>query len=195
MRHRSCVLAAALMVGVATPVASEAERGQPNGQPAVAEEIIVTARKRDERLIETPLSVTALSASDLTRRQVDDLGGLRDIVPNLSVNMGDAANAIVYIRGVGQRDSLSFADPGVGIYLDDVYLGRAQGAFLEVIDIERIEAARTAGYVVRSQHHRRRHQVRVGRAVARARVRCRGGSWRLLSAGREGHSERPLGIG
>ena len=142
MGHRSCVLAAALTASVATPVAAEAERDQANGQPAVDEEIIVTARKRDERLIETPLSVTALSASDLARRLVDDLGGLRDIVPNLSVNIGDAANAIVYIRGVGQRDSLSFADPGVGIYLDDVYLGRAQGAFLEVIDIERIEVLR-----------------------------------------------------
>lgn len=104
--------------------------------------VVVTARKREENLTDTPLAVTALSGAALTRYQVDDLGGLRDIVPNLSVNIGDAANAIVYVRGVGQRDSLSFADPGVGIYLDDVYLGRAQGAFLEVIDIERIEVLR-----------------------------------------------------
>lgn len=112
-------------------------------EPALDEEVVVvTARKREENLTETPLSVTALPATDLARYQVDDLGGIRDIVPNLSVNIGDAANAIVYIRGVGQRDSLSFADPGVGIYLDDVYLGRAQGAFLEVVDIERIEVLR-----------------------------------------------------
>lgn len=142
MSHRSYVLAAAMMPWIATPLAAQSESAQADERPAFEEEIVVTARKRDEKLIETPLSVSALSSSDLERRQVDDLGGLRDIVPNLSVNMGDAANAIVYIRGVGQRDSLSFADPGVGIYLDDVYLGRSQGAFLEVIDIERIEVLR-----------------------------------------------------
>ena len=142
MRCRGYVLAGVLVPCLATPVAAQTGSAQADEGPAVVEEIVVTARKRDEKLIETPLSVTALTSSDLERRQVDDLGGLRDIVPNLSVNMGDAANAIVYIRGVGQRDSLSFADPGVGIYLDDVYLGRSQGAFLEVIDIERIEVLR-----------------------------------------------------
>ncbi len=142
MRCRGYVLAGVLMPCLATPAAGQMESAQADEGQAAVEEIVVTARKRDEKLIETPLSVTALSSSDLDRRQIDDLGGLRDIVPNLSVNMGDAANAIVYIRGVGQRDSLSFADPGVGIYLDDVYLGRSQGAFLEVIDIERIEVLR-----------------------------------------------------
>ena len=106
------------------------------------EEVVVTARKRDESLMETPLSVRAILASDLTRLQVDDLGDLQNIAPNLSLNLGDAANAVIYIRGVGQRDSLSFADPGVGVYLDDVYMGRAQGSFLDVIDVARIEVLR-----------------------------------------------------
>ena len=106
------------------------------------EEVVVTARKRDENLMDTPLSVSALTASDLGRFQVDDLGDIQNIVPNLSLNLGDAANAVIYIRGVGQRDSLSFADPGVGVYLDDVYMGRAQGAFLDVVDVERIEVLR-----------------------------------------------------
>jgi iron complex outermembrane receptor protein len=63
-------------------------------------------------------------------------------VPNLSVHVGDANNAVVYIRGVGQVDSIAFFEPGVGIYLDDVYLGRAQGGFLDVVDVERIEVLR-----------------------------------------------------
>ena len=112
------------------------------GDSIVIEEVVVTARKREEGLLEAPLSVSALSRSELQRLQVDDLGGLQRVVPNLALNMGDAANAIIYVRGVGQRDSLSFADPGVGVYLDDVYLGRAQGAFLDVIDVERIEVLR-----------------------------------------------------
>lgn len=130
-----------VLVAVAFPVTPHL--AQSKAEPELHEEVVVvTARKRKENLADTPLAVTALPAAALTRYQIDDLGGLRDIVPNLSVNIGDAANAIVYVRGVGQRDSLSFADPGVGIYLDDVYLGRAQGAFLEVIDIERIEVLR-----------------------------------------------------
>ena len=129
-----------LMLSTSTSVPLLAQTAR---EPTIDEEVVVvTARKREENLTETPLSVTALPRAALARYQIDDLGGLRDIVPNLSVNIGDAANAIVYIRGVGQRDSLSFADPGVGIYLDDVYLGRAQGAFLEVVDIERIEVLR-----------------------------------------------------
>lgn len=109
---------------------------------ATIEEVVVTARKREESLLDAPLSVSALTASDLDRMQVDDLGDLSGIVPNLAFNMGDAANAVVYVRGVGQRDSLSFADPGVGVYLDDVYLGRAQGALMDVIDVDRIEVLR-----------------------------------------------------
>ena len=106
------------------------------------EEVVVTARKREESLMDAPLSVSAFSSADLERFQIDDLGDIQNIVPNLSLNMGDAANAIIYIRGVGQRDSLSFADPGVGVYLDDVYLGRAQGSFLDMIDVERVEVLR-----------------------------------------------------
>ena len=121
---------------VASPAGSQVTRD------GLIEEVIVTARKREESLLDTPVSVSALSKSDLTRFQVDDLGDIQNIVPNLSFNMGDAANAVIYIRGVGQRDSLSFADPGVGVYLDDVYMGRAQGSFLDVIDVERIEVLR-----------------------------------------------------
>ena len=112
------------------------------GEGGFIEEVVVTARKREENLLDTPLSVSALSAADLERMQADDLGDVQNIVPNTSFNMGDAANAIIYIRGVGQRDSLSFADPGVGVYLDDVYLGRAQGSFLDVIDFQRVEVLR-----------------------------------------------------
>ena len=132
-----------MLVLVVFTVSATPSPGQAATEDQLVEEVVtVTARKREENLTDTPLAVTALSASALSRYQIDDLGGLRDVVPNLSANIGDASNAIVYIRGVGQRDSLSFADPGVGIYLDDVYLGRAQGAFLEVIDIERIEVLR-----------------------------------------------------
>ncbi len=106
------------------------------------EELIVTARHREENLLDVPVAITALSSSDLETMDVENIGELQYLVPNLSMNIGDAANAVTYLRGVGQRDSLSFADPGVGVYLDGVYLGRAQGALMDIIDVERIEVLR-----------------------------------------------------
>ena len=135
MKTCGCMALGALLIYPWPALAVQADQ-------AIIEEVVVTARKRQEGLLETPLSVSALPDSELRRLQVDDLGDLQGVVPNLAANMGDAANAIIYVRGVGQRDSLSFADPGVGVYLDDVYLGRAQGAFLDVIDVDRIEVLR-----------------------------------------------------
>jgi iron complex outermembrane receptor protein len=115
--------------------------GQSVGQIAI-EEIVVTAERREANLQDVPISVSSFSAAALESYQVDTLGDLQSLVPNLSVHVGDANNAVVYIRGVGQIDSIAFFEPGVGIYLDDVYLGRAQGAFLDVLDVERIEVLR-----------------------------------------------------
>ena len=115
--------------------------GQSGGR-TVIEEIVVTAERREANLQDVAISVSSFSAQALESYQVDTLGDLQSLVPNLSVHVGDANNAVVYIRGVGQIDSIAFFEPGVGIYLDDVYLGRAQGAFLDVLDVERIEVLR-----------------------------------------------------
>ncbi len=106
------------------------------------EEVVVTAERRESNLQEVAVAVSALSQAELEARQVNNIGDLQSLVPNLSVHVGDANNAVVYIRGIGQIDSIAFFEPGVGIYLDDVYLGRAQGAFLDVVDVERIEVLR-----------------------------------------------------
>ena len=111
-------------------------------QARTLETITVTAQKREQSIQNVPISVSAFYNEDMKNMQIDDIGDLQSAVPNLTLHQGDAQNAVVYIRGVGQIDSLAFADPGVGIYLDDVYLGRAQGAFLEVFDVERIEVLR-----------------------------------------------------
>lgn len=108
----------------------------------ILEEITVTARKKTESLQDIPVSVTAFGNEKLARLQATDLGDIQNSVPGLTLHVGDASNAVVYVRGVGQVDSLAFADPGVGIYLDDVYLGRAQGSFLDIYDVERIEVLR-----------------------------------------------------
>ena len=136
---RTAARVAALLLAQAAALPAVA---QDAGDEPRLEEIVVTARRTEERLQDVPVAVTALGGEALRRLDAVNLGDIQNAVPNLTLHVGDAANAVVYIRGVGQIDSLAFADPGVGIYLDDVYLGRAQGAFLDVFDVERIEVLR-----------------------------------------------------
>ncbi|TZF89348.1 TonB-dependent receptor [Lysobacter lacus] len=106
--------------------------------------IKVTARKREETLQEVPVAVTAFTPEALDRLNVRDLGDLDAQVPNLTIYAarGSTSTVTAYIRGVGQADPLWGVDPGVGIYLDDVYIARPQGALLDVFDVERIEVLR-----------------------------------------------------
>ena len=119
------------------------------GQPAFAnlEEVVVTARKKTESLQDTPISVTALSGNRLEDMGLSRITKLQDVTPNLVFQntpafSGAGNNAAVYIRGIGQRDFIPTIDPGVGIYIDDVYLGRSAGAVFDMIDIEQVEILR-----------------------------------------------------
>ncbi|MEP7312240.1 MAG: TonB-dependent receptor [Pseudomonadota bacterium] len=112
--------------------------------PAVLEEVTVTARRREESLQSVPIAVTALSGADLVARNVVNLDDLTAFAPNIKVNAGRATSSTInaYIRGVGQNDPLWGFEPGVGIYLDDVYIARPQGALLDVYDVQRVEVLR-----------------------------------------------------
>lgn len=121
-----------------------------DAQPAAAtkkatlDTVTVTARKREETLQEVPVAVTAFTSEALDKLQVEDLGDLDAQVPNLTVYAarGSSSTITAYIRGVGQSDPLWGVDPGVGIYMDDVYVARPQGALLDVFDVDRIEVLR-----------------------------------------------------
>jgi len=111
------------------------------------EEIVVTARKREESIQDTPIAVSAFSGASLEARGIERIDGIAAITPNMTfsninTNGGGGSNASVYIRGVGQTDFIPSADPGVGLYVDGVYLARSIGAVLDLIDIERIEVLR-----------------------------------------------------
>lgn len=111
-------------------------------QPAL-EEVVVTARKREESLQDAPMSIKALGAMELERRNITTLSDLEGAVPNLSVKGSISRNnAGVFIRGVGQGDRSITLDPGVGLYINGVYLARMQGGMLDLLDIERIEVLR-----------------------------------------------------
>lgn len=106
--------------------------------------VTVTARKREETLQEVPVAVTAFTAQALDKLNVEDLSDLDGLVPNLTIYAarGSSSTVTAYIRGVGQSDPLWGVDPGVGIYMDDVYIARPQGALLDVFDVERVEVLR-----------------------------------------------------
>lgn len=110
----------------------------------VLEEIIVTARKRVESLQETPVAVTALGSEALREAGVRNLADLNQLVPNIEVaaGNGNAGVASIYIRGVGQRNSGANIDSGVGIYIDGIYMGRPDGALLDVNDIQSVQVLR-----------------------------------------------------
>ncbi|TAD78946.1 MAG: TonB-dependent receptor [Sphingomonadales bacterium] len=122
----------------AADVAEEAETAEDDGT------IYVTARRREERLIDVPLSVTAISGEDLLQQGVQDIVAVAQQVPNvtLEVSRGTNTTLTAFIRGVGQQDPVGGFEAGVGLYVDDVYLNRPQAAVLDIYEVERIEVLR-----------------------------------------------------
>lgn len=108
------------------------------------EEIVVTARKRAELLEDVPVSVTALDTGQLRDAGVQRLDDIETLVPNMNFQLtADNAAANIRIRGIGTPQAVSIAfDPGVGVYVDGVFLPRTIGTLLDVVDIEQIEVLR-----------------------------------------------------
>lgn len=113
--------------------------------PIGLEEVVVTARKRAESLQSVPIAVTSMDALAIENMGFNNVGDLAEKVPMLSMAPfpNTSSAMVVFMRGVGTIDSEQIArDAGVGIYLDDIYLGRAQGLTTDLIDVERIEVLR-----------------------------------------------------
>lgn len=140
------LLAVAAMLIV--PARAQAQNAPVASSPAESVgDIIVTAQRRSERLQDTPISVAAISGSSLVQRGVVNLKTITNFMPNVEFTntnrpgAGGSAYA-AWIRGVGTGDYAFPTDPGVGIYVDGVYLARTLGGLLSVADIERIEVLR-----------------------------------------------------
>ncbi len=111
------------------------------------EEIVVTARRHEENLQDTPIAVSPFSAEVLEDRQVRSTQDLEQVTPSLQFKpagqlSGNTAAVVAFIRGVGQLDPTAAVDPGVGIYLDEVYLGRAVGGLIDFGDVASVEVLR-----------------------------------------------------
>lgn len=135
--HRKLVLAAACtaaLVEAGLPAAALAQE---------LEQIIVTARKREESLQESPVAVSVLSGQNLEESGMRDIIKLAEVVPNLAFNTGGAGGAAApTIRGVGARNNGANFDSGVALYLDGVFVSRADGAILDNVDIQSVQVVR-----------------------------------------------------
>jgi iron complex outermembrane receptor protein len=131
---------------VAAPIhAQEAEETEAQvTQSGTLERIEVTARRTVESLQEVPVAVTSVSASDLQTRGITVLTEVQQFSPNttLQTSRGTNSTLTAFIRGVGQQDPLWGYEPGVGIYIDDVYMARPQGAVLDLLNVQRVEVLR-----------------------------------------------------
>ncbi len=129
----------------ATVLADDAEPTDAGAQPI--EDIVVTARRREESLQQVPISVTAMSGAQLEARQIYAMDQLSAVVPNLQFDKaapssGSSSVGQIFIRGIGQADYTPVTDPGVALYVDGIYIGRSPGNVLDLIDIERVEVLR-----------------------------------------------------
>lgn len=137
---------AALIGASGGPVSAQQAVDAP-GDADTLESIVVTARRREESLQDTPVAVTALSADALEQRQIVSTTDLDKVAPNLQFHSygtltGNNSAAQVFIRGIGQTDATPAVDPGVGVYIDDVYMGRSVGGAMDFRDIASVQVLR-----------------------------------------------------
>ena len=147
---RACLLmGAALAASPALAQTTETPPAAPADSASVVEDqgdgdIVVTARRRAESVIDVPIAMSVVTGDQLERTGAVDITALQDKTPNLTLQIARGSNStlIAFSRGVGQQDPLWGFEPGVGLYLDDVYVARPQGAVLDIFDVERVEVLR-----------------------------------------------------
>jgi iron complex outermembrane receptor protein len=134
-------IAMAVMAALGTAMAQAQEADEGDG----LEEVIVTAQFRNENLQETPLAITAITGDMLEARSQTSIYEVAQQAPNVFLAPQAQANGsglIAYIRGVGQTDFNFALEPGVGLYVDDVYYSTLTGSLLDLLDLERVEVLR-----------------------------------------------------
>ena len=133
------VAVAAASLGISVPASA-----QNDAADRIFEEVVVTARQREERAQTVPIPITALSAEQLVRRNLMEVRDLEKLSPNTSIDYSAVnGNAIqVFIRGIGQTNWAATQDPKIGMYVDGVYFSRPQGALVDFNDVERVEVLR-----------------------------------------------------
>ncbi|MEO5830739.1 MAG: TonB-dependent receptor [Rhodanobacter sp.] len=126
----------------ATPQTSQTAASSKNA--AQLQSVTVTAQHRQELAQKIPMSISTISGAQLDRLQVRNIEDVKFAVPNMVIEplAATPSGLKVFMRGVGQEDSMFTADPAVALYINDVYIPRLNGAMLDLYDVERIEVLR-----------------------------------------------------
>jgi len=133
---------AAVGLGASVPVMAQSDD---ESNSRLLEEVMVTATKREESIYDVPIAVSAFTEDIIFRQGIMDLTDIGKYVPNMAVTAfggGQVSSVNVFIRGIGLQDHLITTDPGVGVYVDGVYLGRQIGQNWSLTNIERVEVLR-----------------------------------------------------
>ncbi|MCC6757948.1 MAG: TonB-dependent receptor, partial [Arenimonas sp.] len=142
--YLSLAIGLSLVAGMAQ--AQDAQTAKPaDGSAAkTLDSVTVTARRRAESIQDVPVAVSAFSEDDMKDLQATNIDGLQGSVPNMNIVQGrGSSNSVnVFIRGIGQPDALQTFDPGVGMYVDDVYYSRINGALFSLFDVQQVEVLR-----------------------------------------------------
>ncbi len=122
-----------------------AQAAQTADEEAGVGEIVVTAQFREQKLQDTPIAITAVDAALIESRSATSLADVTKAAPSVVLRPSASAfgNSIsASIRGLGQGDFNPALEPGVGLYIDDVYYPRLTGANFDLLDVERVEVLR-----------------------------------------------------
>ncbi|HZZ32602.1 MAG TPA: TonB-dependent receptor, partial [Phenylobacterium sp.] len=138
------VAAVALTSAPGLAYSAAAPAPQAHSDAGQVEELVVTARRREESLKDVPIAVTVFTAAKLEQSGIQDITALQQSTPNMTMQVARGSNSTTtaYIRGIGQQDPLWGFEPGVGLYIDDVYVARPQGTVLDIYNVDHIEVLR-----------------------------------------------------
>jgi iron complex outermembrane recepter protein len=150
-RHHRLLLLASSLASALVARPALAQTGEPKGAPAAAAEtasgsevdaLIVTARRQSERAVDVPIAMSVVSGASLQRTGVYTLTDLQTQTPSLVAYQSNPRNSSLGIRGIGVSSAADGLDTSVGVYVDDVYLGRPGMALDDLIDIDQLEVLR-----------------------------------------------------
>jgi iron complex outermembrane receptor protein len=133
------------LISASCLAAISAFAGKASAQDSAIEEVVVTAQMREQGVQDVPLAITAVSGDMLEARGQTNLREISAQIPNvwLQQNPAGQGNSMrAFIRGVGQSDQSPSVEPGVGIYVDDIYFGTVTASAFDLLDLERVEVLR-----------------------------------------------------
>lgn len=139
---RKAVGVLAVLLSVAGTSYAQDEEFAADDNPMVLDEVIVTARKREETLQESPVAISALSSEALKELGVANTRDLQQAVPGLNFSEQGSKNPSIFIRGIGARESNAALDPSVGVYINGIYIPRTDGQLLDTVDTESVQVLR-----------------------------------------------------